>query len=149
MAGESAALINNVGSLHERAKNRPRKPKYLSAVPRSGHVPFDNHAAPVLALTHIALSRDFHLLTSAHIWHLDCEYNIGSQFRIDGGAMLGELLNIPTDTLFDMLFVLLSGGIVLTANDVAEIEQIQRELQKRADGYKGPFQVSTEVAIDF
>jgi hypothetical protein len=51
--------------------------------------------------------------------------------------MLGELLNKPTDTLFDMLFVIFSSGIVLTANDVAEIEQIQRELQRRDDGYKG------------
>jgi len=45
--------------------------------------------------------------------------------------MLGELVNIPTDTLIDMLFVILDGGVLLTAGDVAEIEQIQRELQKR------------------
>jgi len=48
--------------------------------------------------------------------------------------MLGELVNIPTDILFDMVFVILGGGIVLTANDVAEIEQIQRELQRRSNG---------------
>ena len=48
--------------------------------------------------------------------------------------MLGQLANIPTDTLFDMLFVILGGGMVLTANDVAEIEQIQRELQSRGEG---------------
>jgi len=47
--------------------------------------------------------------------------------------MLGELVNIPTDTLIDMLSVILAGAVVLTANDVAEIEQIQRELQHRAD----------------
>jgi hypothetical protein len=47
--------------------------------------------------------------------------------------MLRELMNIPTDTLLDMLFLILSSGIVLTANDVAEIEQIQRELQRRGD----------------
>jgi hypothetical protein len=47
--------------------------------------------------------------------------------------MLGELVNIPTDSLFDMLFVILGSGILLTANDVAEIEQIQRELQRRGD----------------
>jgi len=61
--------------------------------------------------------------------------------------MLGELLNTPTDSLFDMLFVILSGGIVLTANDLAEIEQIQRELQRRGDGYKGQFEVSTEECL--
>ena len=47
--------------------------------------------------------------------------------------MLGELVNIPTETLFDMLFVILSGGIVLTATEIAEIEQIQRELQRRGE----------------
>lgn len=47
--------------------------------------------------------------------------------------MLGELVNIPTDTLIDMLFVILDGGVLLTAGDVAEIEQIQRELQNRGE----------------
>jgi len=48
--------------------------------------------------------------------------------------MLGELMNIPTDTLIDMICVILAGGIMLSASDVAELEQIQRELQRRADG---------------
>jgi hypothetical protein len=47
--------------------------------------------------------------------------------------MLGELTNIPTDTLIDMLSVILAGGVVLTASDVAELEQIQRELQHRVN----------------
>ena len=47
--------------------------------------------------------------------------------------MLGELVNIPTDTLIDMLFVILDGGVLLTASDAMEIEQIQRELQKRGE----------------
>ena len=47
--------------------------------------------------------------------------------------MLGELLNIPTDTLIDMLFVIVTGEVALTARDVAEIEQIQRELQRRGE----------------
>ena len=47
--------------------------------------------------------------------------------------MLGEIVNIPTDTLFDMLFVIFRRGIVLTATDVVEIEQIQRELQRRGE----------------
>ena len=47
--------------------------------------------------------------------------------------MLGELVSIPTDTLIDMICVILAGEIVLTTNDVAELEQIQRELQRRAD----------------
>ena len=45
--------------------------------------------------------------------------------------MLGELINIPTDTLIDMLYVILDGDFAIFANDVAEIEQIQRELQRR------------------
>ena len=48
--------------------------------------------------------------------------------------MLGQLANIPTDTLMDMVFVILAGDAVLTAADVAELAQIQRELQKRAEG---------------
>jgi hypothetical protein len=45
--------------------------------------------------------------------------------------MLGELMNIPTDTLIDMLYIILAGDFTMTANDATEIEQIQRELQHR------------------
>jgi hypothetical protein len=45
--------------------------------------------------------------------------------------MSGELINIPTDSLIDMLFVILTGELEVTANDVTEIEQIRRELQRR------------------
>jgi hypothetical protein len=45
--------------------------------------------------------------------------------------VLGQLINIPTDTLIDMLFLIANGEVALTANDVAELEQIQRELQRR------------------
>jgi hypothetical protein len=44
-----------------------------------------------------------------------------------------ELTNIPTDSLIDMLFVILTGELAVTANDVTEIEQIQRELQRRGE----------------
>jgi len=45
--------------------------------------------------------------------------------------MLGELMNIPTDTLIDMLYIIVAGEFAITANDAVEIEQIQRELQRR------------------
>ncbi len=45
--------------------------------------------------------------------------------------MLGELSNIPTDTLIDMLYIILAEEITLSASEAAEIEQIQRELQRR------------------
>ena len=45
--------------------------------------------------------------------------------------MLGELTNIPTDTLTDMLYVILAGEIAISVDDAAEIEQIHRELQRR------------------
>ena len=45
--------------------------------------------------------------------------------------MLGELTNIPTDTLIDMLYVIISDDGAITTSDAAEIEQIQRELQRR------------------
>jgi hypothetical protein len=47
--------------------------------------------------------------------------------------MLGQLTNIPSGTLIDMLYAIFASGVVLTGNDVAELEQIQRELQRRAD----------------
>ncbi len=49
--------------------------------------------------------------------------------------MLGHLINFPTDTLIDMLFVILAADSFLTAADVAELEQIQRELQRRGEGF--------------
>ena len=45
--------------------------------------------------------------------------------------MLGTLMNIPTDTLIDILYIILAGNFAITANDAAELEQIQRELQRR------------------
>lgn len=47
--------------------------------------------------------------------------------------MLGELTNIATDTLIDMLYVIVAGEIAITADDALEIEQIQRELQRRGE----------------
>jgi hypothetical protein len=46
-------------------------------------------------------------------------------------AMLGELINIPTDTLIDMLYIILAGDVAISASDAMELEQIQRELQRR------------------
>jgi len=54
--------------------------------------------------------------------------------------MLGELMNIPTDTLIDMLYIILAGDFVITANDAAEIEQIERELQRRDEEQHWRFQ---------
>jgi hypothetical protein len=45
--------------------------------------------------------------------------------------MLPELMNIPTDTLIDMLYIILAGEVAISASDAGEIEQIQRELQRR------------------
>ena len=53
------------------------------------------------------------------------------QIRPKDLAMLGQLINIPTDTLIDMLYVIFAGEVSITASDVTEIEQIQRELQRR------------------
>jgi hypothetical protein len=50
--------------------------------------------------------------------------------------MLGELMNISTDTLIDILYIILAGDLAITVNDVAEIEQIQRELQRRGKEQK-------------
>lgn len=53
--------------------------------------------------------------------------------------MLGELANIPCGTLIDMLFVILAAEVTLTANDVAELEQIQRELLRRGEEQQWSF----------
>jgi hypothetical protein len=45
--------------------------------------------------------------------------------------MLGELTKIPTDTLIDMLYVILAGELAISASDAAKIEQIHGELQCR------------------
>jgi hypothetical protein len=42
--------------------------------------------------------------------------------------MLGELTNLPIDTLLDIVFVILAGGQSLTLSEVGELEQIQLEL---------------------
>ena len=42
-------------------------------------------------------------------------------------------MNIPTDTLIDMLYIILAGDFAITSNDANEIEQIQRELQRRGE----------------
>lgn len=57
--------------------------------------------------------------------------DIDLQFLPRRHAMLGELTTIPTHTLIDMLSVILADGEILTASDVDELEQIQRELQRR------------------
>jgi len=54
--------------------------------------------------------------------------------------MLGELTNIPSDTLIDMLYMILAGEFAITVSDVAEIEQIQHELQKRGKEQNWSFQ---------
>ena len=55
-------------------------------------------------------------------------------------SMLGELMNIPTETLIDMLYIILAGEFAVTANDAAEVEQIQRELQRRGGEQRWSFQ---------
>jgi hypothetical protein len=54
-----------------------------------------------------------------------------TSISLKGPGMLGELTNIPTNTLIDMLYIILAGEASITANDAAEVEQIQRELQRR------------------
>ena len=47
--------------------------------------------------------------------------------------MDGQLANIPTNSLIEMLFIILIGEPARTVDDGREIEQIQRELQQRGD----------------
>ena len=47
--------------------------------------------------------------------------------------MDGQLANIPTDSLIEMLFIIIAGELAMTANEGTEIHQIQRELQRRGE----------------
>jgi len=62
--------------------------------------------------------------------------------------MLGELMNIPTDTLIDMLYIILAGDCAITATDAEEIEQIQRELQHRGEEQRWSFQAVNREACN-
>lgn len=54
--------------------------------------------------------------------------------------MLAELADIPTDTLFDMLYMVLAREVAISAADVVALEQIQRELQRRGGAPNWSFQ---------
>lgn len=49
-------------------------------------------------------------------------------------------MNIPTDTLIDMLYIILAAEVAISASDAKEIEQIQRELQRRGGQQLRSFQ---------
>jgi hypothetical protein len=59
--------------------------------------------------------------------------NMELNFVPGGKAMLGEPTHVPSETLIDMLFAILGDDVALTASDAANIEQIQRELQRRGN----------------
>ena len=43
--------------------------------------------------------------------------------------MLREVITVPSDTLIELLATILASGVVLSADDIAEIDQIQDELK--------------------
>ena len=47
--------------------------------------------------------------------------------------LLGDLTNLPTDTVLNIVFVIIVGGQLLTLSEVGELGQIQRELQRRGE----------------
>ena len=85
------------------------------------------------------ISLVFHQLASARIWQSSCETSIDIQLNSRWYEMLGELANIPTGTRIDMLFVILADEVTLTANDVAELDQIQQELHRRGEDQQWSF----------
>lgn len=97
-------------------------------------MPFFRHILPGLWVSMQLKTGLLLALLPAHSWHSNCVLNIRYSMYSTGYALLGELTDVPTDALIDLLFVILAGEVMLTANDVAEIEEIQRELQRRGDG---------------
>jgi hypothetical protein len=53
--------------------------------------------------------------------------------------MNGQLTNIPTNSLIEMLFVILTPEFTPTPYDGSELEQIQHELQRRGDAQNWSF----------
>jgi hypothetical protein len=53
--------------------------------------------------------------------------------------MHGELTNIRTDSLIEMLLLILTGELAVTANDATEIAQIKFELQRRGEDQRWSF----------
>ena len=47
--------------------------------------------------------------------------------------MLVEPTHVPTETLIDLLSAILADDVALTANDAANVEQIQYELLRRGN----------------
>ncbi len=47
--------------------------------------------------------------------------------------MDGQLANIPSDSLIEMLIVIISGDFANASNEGTQIHQIQRELQRRGE----------------
>jgi hypothetical protein len=50
-----------------------------------------------------------------------------------------ELANVPSDSLIEMLFIIIIGELPVTANDGTEIHQIQRELHRRGEDHHWTF----------
>ena len=111
-------------------------PGCYRAIARIWSVPLTGHAVLHLGQPTSLL---FHQLAGARIWQSGCESSIDIQLNSRWYEMLGELANIPTGTLIDMLFVILADEVTITANDAAEIEQIQRELQRRGEDQRWIF----------
>jgi hypothetical protein len=104
-----------------------------SVAARIRSVPLAGHSISVLELPIQLVDRYFHRLTTGHFWQSDCEYEVRSSIDPGWYGVQAQLMNIPSDTLIEMLFLIVTGEVALTANDVAEIEQLQRELQRRGE----------------
>lgn len=122
----------------------PGQPKY---VPSSANARTARHLS-------IARIRSAALGMSCHACHQDRESDLSPMLLIqlralpsgswiaktrkisnlvsESLAMWGQLTSIPTDTLIDRLYIILAGDAI-TASDAAEVEHIQRELQRRGE----------------
>jgi hypothetical protein len=47
--------------------------------------------------------------------------------------MLSQFEDIPTETLFDFVFAIFNLETSLSSREIAELEEIQRELQRRGE----------------
>ena len=79
--------------------------------------------------------KGFDLIWSAQVWQPECNQEVSNWFTAvpQWWEMDGQLANVPTDSLIEMFFTIITGELGKTATAGTAIHQIQRELKRRGE----------------